>query len=148
MDEEPNVTYESVEPLLDDIEIKNDRARVQFRCTRTDHTASAHVPVDRGSDLSEMVKTGLFMVLISTIRAWIYRRLGLRSGRRRRGGFGRRRRRRRRKSTANSVRDHLPLTGKTRERTVINAFKKVQNQFMWNDELQLWVHPEYARQQM
>ena len=154
MQGEPEVTYEQVEALVDKVEMKNGRALVRFRCTRTDHTTSSRVPVDLTSDTGSMIKTGIFVVLISLIKSMIFRRLGLRRGRgmgrhRRMGmGMGMGRRRRRRGSLLGSSTDMMPLTGKAREQAVVNAFKKVQNQFMWNEELQLWVHPEYERQQM
>lgn len=143
----PSVDYHEIEHLIDDVSERGRRLRVTFRCPRSGRRERARVRLNSSASRSgsrsghnsgrrsRSRSGGVAGFVMSLLFGWLLRRFGWR-------GFGRRTAARRlTRGVLSGGSGGSSLGGDTeRQRLIMEAFREVQDDFVWDETSKEWVH--------
>jgi len=131
-------TYENVQPIVDDLEIRARTLSVRFRCPVSGKTASARHTVPRdnsmGARVSDQMKRNLMWSLQSAVASAIRSTMGYNFAGRVASDMARSA-----MSGAQQSMSSQALSAREQQQAVVDAFLTVANQFIWDPGRQTWI---------
>ena len=126
------ITYQGVEPLIDEVEQVGDVLEVRFVCplTGAPHMGRAKLEKGRGLDAISTVERGLFAGLRDTLALLLAGTLGSDKSARARAGEA---------ALAASARLDTNFSDSERKAAALVAFRAVANRFRWDGKGKRWI---------
>lgn len=128
-----NMTYETIRRIVKDTRQQGSTLIVTFACPITEKTVESRATMSSSStDLSTTVNRSIVTNLMRSLQRWLYRLLG-------RNFAGRVGRDVARQATR-GVSQKLRFSRAEKNHAVVEAFRRVQSEFVWDSQTDHWIH--------
>ncbi len=128
-----NLTYEKIKRTVKDTRQQGSSLIVTFACPITGESVESRATMTSSStDLSTVVRRSVVQSLMRSIRRWLYRVLG-------RGFVGDVGRDITLQASRHKA-EKLRFSRADRQKAVVDAFRRVQQQFVWDPQTDHWIH--------
>lgn len=128
------VNYQQIESLVTNTKQQGNSLQITFTCSVTGQSVEATGRMQRSSNpgAGALVRQSLVRNLMWSLRRWIYRLMGRGMGARIAGDLI--------SQTARGAANRAQFTRADRQDAIVRAFGTVQDQFVWDNHTDHWIH--------